>query len=528
MTGGEIVLRVLQEQGVEVGFGIPGALNAHLYDALHHSETGFRHVLVRHELGGAWMADGFARARNDVGVAFTVPGPGATHAASAVAGAYTDCSRLLLLSSQSDSKLRGEFRRDLFHGLDQQRLFAPITKWSAAVRHAGEIAEVMTDAFYHLRRGRPGPVQVEIPADVLGADGGTPRLNGRIQPPPLRPSAQQVTEAAALLRQAKRPLIFAGGGILHANASQALGELATALRAPVVTTVMGKGALPEDHPWSLGDSNSAAGSAAWGEHDLILALGVRFVQVDTRWPWFTAPRRMVHVDADARELNRVYPAEVALAGDPDATLLGELTRALQAEPGERSGWDDRFPALKAQSDSRQADPFLQALRAALPRESLISFDVCVPGFLSRKDWFSYEPHNYYYPGVYVGMGFGLPVGLGAQLARPDRPVCVVAGDGGFQMTMAELGTAAQQQLPLVVVVVNDAGLTLIRRVQDRDFGGRRCEVDLVNPDFTALAASYGISAERVESPDAVQEAVSRAVTRGRLSFVEYVPQGVKG
>src|SRR5579883_1156343 len=158
MTGGEIVLRFLLSQDVRVGFGIPGALNAHLYDALHQLRGEFRHVLVRHELGGAWMADGFARARNEVGVAFTVPGPGATHAASAIAGAYTDCSRVLLLSSQSESKLRGEFRRDLFHGLDQQRLFAPITKWNAAVHSAGEIPEILTEAFHHLRRGRPGPV----------------------------------------------------------------------------------------------------------------------------------------------------------------------------------------------------------------------------------------------------------------------------------------------------------------------------------------------------------------------------------
>src|SRR5688500_1683482 len=168
MTGGEYVLRFLAAQGVGVGFGIPGALNAHLYDALPRVPE-FRHVLVRHELGGAWMADGFARARNEVGVAFTVPGPGATHAASAVAGSYTDCSRLLLLSSQSETQLRGELRRDLFHGLDQQRLFAPITKWSAAVHAVDEIVPTLADAFHHLRRGRPGPVQVEIPADILGA-----------------------------------------------------------------------------------------------------------------------------------------------------------------------------------------------------------------------------------------------------------------------------------------------------------------------------------------------------------------------
>lgn len=520
MTGGELVLRFLVRQGVRVGFGIPGALNAHLYDALPRLEGEFRHVLVRHELGGAWMADGYARASNEVGVAFTVPGPGATHAATAVAGAYTDCSRLLLLSSQSESSLRGEFRRDLFHGLDQQRLFAPITKWSAAVHRVEEIPEILTEAFRQLRRGRPGPVQVEIPADILGAEGGNPALPDFLSPSDPPPPTPVIRQAAAALRSARRPLILAGDGVLHAGATEALGKLAEALRAPVVTTVMGKGALPEHHPWSLGDSNSAAGAAAYPEHDLLLAIGVRFVQVDTRWPWFFPPRRLVHLDADAREVGRLYAPEVGLVGEVRAALerLGE---ALASDPGDRSGWDDHAPALKSQSDNRQVDPLLAALQSALPREALVSFDVCLPGFLSRKDWFSYQPHAYFYPGVYVGMGFGLPTGIGAKLARPDRPVCVVAGDGGFQMTLPELGTAAQAGIPLVVVVVNDAGLTLIRRVQDRDFAGRRVEVDLQNPDFTALAAAYGIPAERVETPDALQAAVRRAVERNTLSFIEY-------
>ncbi|HTE18159.1 MAG TPA: thiamine pyrophosphate-binding protein, partial [Armatimonadota bacterium] len=493
MTGGEIVLRFLIRQGVRVGFGIPGALNAHLYDALPRLEREFRHVLVRHELGGAWMADGFARARNDVGVAFTVPGPGATHAASAVAGAYTDCSRLLLLSSQSESSLRGEFRRDLFHGLDQQRLFAPITKWSAAVQRAEEIPEVLEEAFRRLRTGRPGPVQVEIPADVLGSDAGEPPLADTIPFRDRAPDPALLNTAVAALRSARRPLILAGDGVLHADAGEALGQVASLLRAPVITTVMGKGSLPEDHPWSLGDSNSAAGSAAYAEHDLLLAVGERFTQVDTRWPWFFPPRRLVHLESDAREVGRVFVPEVGLVGDPAAGLRA-LADGLRADPGERDGWDALLPPLKARSDAREAHPVLSALRAALPREALVSFDVCVPGFRSRMDWHAYEPHGYFYPGVYVGMGFGLPAGIGAKLARPDRPVCVVAGDGGFQMTMAELGTAVQHDVPLVVVVVNDAGLTLIRRVQDRDFAGRRCEVDLVNPDFVALAAAYGIPA----------------------------------
>ena len=518
MTGSEIILRFLVEQRVTVGFGIPGAMNAHLYDALSRVPE-FRHIVVRHELGGTWMADGYARARNDVGVSFTVPGPGATHAASAVAGAYADCSRLLMISAQSESGLRGELRRDLFHGLDQQRLFAPITKWSAAVRSVEEIPEVMAGAFHHLRRGRPGPVHVEIPADVLGDEAGRPALPGFIGPSPTQPCPGALGHAAAALRCARRPLILAGDGVLHDGATDQLGRLAGLLRAPVVTTVMGKGALPETHPWSLGDSNSTAGAAAYEQHDLILACGARFVQLDTRWSWFFPPRRLVHVDADAREVGRLFPAETGIVSDTKAALDG-LANALEAEPGDRTGWDEELAAMKRVHAGREGYPVVAAVRRGTPPETLAAFDVCVPGFHSRADWLTHEPYSYFYPGVYVGMGFGLPAGIGVKLARPDRPVCTVSGDAGFQMTMAELATAVQHDVRVTIVVVNDGGLESIRRFQDREFAGRRCEVELVNPDFVALAGAYGIPAERVQTPDELGDAVCRATESGKLSLVE--------
>ena len=237
-------------------------------------------------------------------------------------------------------------------------------------------------------------------------------------------------------------------------------------------------------------------------------------------------------DAGAVTLDGVVPGAAIAAGaiHPEAGLAGcpkgvveDLTARIPA--GRQSGWGEVFPALKSRSDARRdgvdVDPLLACLRNALPAEAVVSFDVCLPGFLSRKDWYAWKPGCYMYPGVYVGMGFGLPAGIGAQIACPDRPVCVVSGDGGFQMTMAELGTAAQQRLPVVVVVVNDAGLTLIRRVQDRDFGGRRCEVDLANPDFAALARAYGITARTETEPDGVGEAVRRAVERRELTLIEY-------
>lgn len=519
MTCGEYLIRFLLSQDVRVGFGIPGALNAHLYEAMRALSGEFRHVLVRHELGGGWMADGFARARNDVGVVFTVPGPGATHAASAVAGAYTECSRLLAISAGPATSLRGELRRDLFHGLDQQRLFAPITKWTAAVRSPGELPELLGEAFYHLRRGRPGPVHLEIPSDLFGRDAGSAPLPGFITAPPAAPDAARVHEAAAALRSARRPLLLAGDGVLHAGASEALGALASTLRAPVVTTVMGKGALPEDHPWSLGDSNSPAGAAAYPEHDLLLAVGARFVQVDTRWRWFTRPRRLVHLDADAREIGRVYPAEVGLVGDV-RVALEQLQAALRESPGGRSGWDERFPPLKRTSDAREAHWLFPALREALPREAIVAWDVSQPGFLARREWPTYEPYTHLYTGVYVAMGFGLPAAIGAKLARPERPVCVVTGDACFQMTQAELATAVQSEVPLVIVLINDGGYCQIRAHQDREFNGRRHEVDLVNPDFLALAAAYGVPARRVTTAEALTAAVGAAVASGRLSLVE--------
>jgi acetolactate synthase-1/2/3 large subunit len=520
LTGGEIIVQTLIEQRVGTVFGLPGALNAHLYDALRKHEGALRHVLVRHELGGAWMADGYARAGGDVGVLLTVPGPGVSHAASGVAGAYTDCSRLLLVSARSESGWRAELRRDLFHGLDQQRLLAPVTKWQASVERAGEIAPLLAEAFRRLRSGRPGPAHVEVPADVLGREGGS-EIPGFVEPCRRAPAPEEVAGAVAALASARRPLLLAGDGVIHSEASEALGNLAQALGAPVISTIQGKGALPDAHPCSLGDMNSAAGSAAYGLADQVLAVGVRFVQTDTRWPWFKPPPRLLHVDADPREIGRVFAPELGLCADPRLALeaMSACLREAGGRPG--SGWAEELPALKRRSNEREVLPLLAALRRALPPGGLAAFDVCYPGFRSRMDWTCDAVRGYHYPGVYVGMGFGLPVGIGARLARPESPTLVVAGDAGFQMTMAELGTAIQHDVAVVVVVVNDGGLTLIRNVQDRDFGGRRYAVDLVNPDFAALAAAYGLPARQVRTLEELESAAHEAFAAGRLALIEY-------
>jgi acetolactate synthase I/II/III large subunit len=531
MTGGDLVVRCLAAQGVRHVFGIPGALNAGLYDALARQGE-IEHVLVRHELGAAWMADGYARASGEVGVCITVPGPGATHAASGIAGAYTDCVPVLLLASRSETRWEGQPTRDLFHGLDQAALFAPITKWHGAARHAEEIGPTLERAFRELRSGRPGPVMVEVPADVLAgqAEGAIPAYVERDLP---GADAREVARAVSLLRSAARPLLLADDGVLHAGAWSELAALAERLEAPVVTTIQGKSGIAEAHPWSLGDMNSPAGQAAYPVADAVFAVGCRFAQTDTRWPWFTPPPRLVHLDADPTEVGRLYSPEVSLVGDPRrvlqqmlAMLSGDEERGTRNEgdAAPSSGWSPHREELRRLHRDRARLPLLAALRRAMPPDGVVAFDVCVPGYRSRWEWPIIEPRSYYYPGVYVGMGYGLPAALGARIAV-GRPTVAVCGDGSFQMTMAELGTAVQSGIAVVVVIVNDAGLTLIRHIQDREYAGRRYAVDLRNPDFTALARAYGIAAERVESADAAGEAVARALAHGGPAVIELLQEG---
>ncbi len=521
MTGGDWIVRCLEAQGVRHVFGIPGALNAGLYDALAR-QSGIEHILVRHELGAAWMADGYARASGEVGVCLTVPGPGATHAASGIAGAYTDCVPVLLLASRPETRWEGQPTRNLFHGLDQAALFAPITKWRGTVRRPEEIGPLLARAFHELRSGRPGPVVVDVPADLLAgpATGANPEF---VAPPPVLADPEAVARAVAVLRGAARPLLLADDGVLHAGAWAELAALAERLNAPMITTIQGKSAALETHPCSLGDMNSPAGQAAYALADAVFAVGCRFAQTDIRWPWFTPPPRLVHLDADPAEVGRLFPIEVGLVGDTRAVLRQMLAHPTPNSqlPTPALGWQPHWVALRRQHRERERLPLLAALRAVLPPETRVAFDVCVAGYRSRWEWPIMEPRSYFYPGVYVGMGYGLPAAIGARLAT-GKPTVAICGDGSFQMTMAELGTLVQHTLPVVVLVINDGGLTLIRHVQDREYGGRRFAVDLQNPDFAAVARAYGLRGERVTEPEAAARAVGRALADGVPALVELV------
>lgn len=520
MTGGEILIEALRQHGVKVIFGMPGGHLAHIYDALYKNQHAIRHILVRHEGGAAMMADGYARATGEVGVCLTIPGPGVSNAATGIAAAFTECVPVLLLSGQVETYFAGRDRSKMFHGLDQQAFLSPITQWQGGVGRVEEIPRLVAEAFSRLRTGRPRPVHLEIPADVLAAEASlTPGdwpLGKAVPPLPL-PDAD-VDRAAELLARARRPVVLAGGGILHAEASDELAEVSRWLQAPVMTTLLGKGALSEEEPLSLSDLSGRAARAALREADVLLAVGTRFPQIDLDMWKLELPTPLIHLEADGSAIGADYPTEVGLAGDVKLGLR-QLLEALRDRPHE-DGWGSRRAELRAEAARQmRSHPYLTVLREELARDAILVNDVNHFAYHSRSAFPIYQPRTYFYPGVYVAMGYGLTGAIGAKAAFPGRQVVALCGDGGLMMTVQELATAIQFDLSVLVVVANDHCLTSIKNGQEREFG-HSWGVDLHNPDFVQLAESFGARGWRVENPEEFRLAVREALRSEVVGLVE--------
>lgn len=516
MTGGQLLLDCLRAQGVTTVFGQPGNQLAALYRALYEQRRGVRHITIRNEQAGAMMADGYARASGEAGVLLTVPGPGAANAAGGLVEAYTDCVPVLLITGQNDSRLLNHDPGKMFHGLDQERFMAPITGWRGRVTRAEEIPAAIHAIFAQFRNGRPRPAHLDIPQDILaaaveGAPG--PRVERTRQIPP----AAEIERAALLLVGAARPLLLVGTGALWSGAVAEVRALAERLGAPVITTALAKGLLPEEHPLAGGDVRGRLARELLAGADLLLAVGVRFTQNDTAGWSMAIPAPLVQIDSEERELGAEYPAALGLAGDEQATLAQLLT-ALPAGGSARPGWSE------AAGDPTGREPrlaSLEALRAALPPEAILSVDVHWSGYRTRTQLPWRDPRRFLYPAVAVGLGYGLPAAIGARAACPDRPVVAFCGDGGFLLTGQELATAVQFDLPVTVVVVNDRCFTSIyepyARVHSQD---EYIGCELRNPDFLQYAAAFGVPGTRVETPAALQTALQQAIASGGPSLIE--------
>ena len=521
MKGGDIIIECLKAQGVSAVFGMPGTQNIQIYDALlRRGEGTIDHYLVRHEYAATQMADGFARATGEVGVAITVPGPGASNASTGILEAFTDCAPVLLITGQSDSSLYSKHPSKMFHGLDQMRFFESITKYCAIAHTIAEIPVVIENAFKAMRNGRPGPTFLEFPMDVVTGEGDVripPRVERAELPPP---DDASLSTAVETIRNAKMPLIFAGSAVFHSNARNELRLLAEKLNAPVIVTRNGKGVLSEDHPLALQICYGYLGREALQRTDCLIGIGPRFTSIDTRNWSLELPQPFIQIDEDADEIGLEYPCDIGVVGDLKLMLQALIE---DVAPGE-NGWDEVLAELRAGFDAQPPLPVIHEFQDVLPRDTIYAIDVHALGYASFAEFPIYDPRTFLYPNIGVALGHAYPAAIGAKVAYPDRPVICFSGDGGFLMGAVEMATAMKYGINVVAVVVNDGALSAIKGSQQKGCEGRTIDTDLLNPNFVEFAKSFGAYAERVEDLGDFKDTLRDALAAEKPALIEVMLQ----
>ena len=528
-TGGEWIVEALRAEGVRHVFGLPGVHNLAIYDALlkQHEIT---HVLARHEQGAAFMADGYARASGQPGVVAVTTGPGATNTLTPMVESWAGSQPVLTLMSDIPSALIGKDLGALHEVPNQIDCFRPVCRWAETIYEGRLFPAAVQRAFHLFRTQRPGPVALSLPTDLLVAKttGQLTALTGG------RPAcdAKMIDEAAEVLRRARRPLIVAGGGAVAADAGAALAAVARRLGAPVLTSVMGRGILPETDPLWLGIvPNWRASKAALESADVILAVGYRFAHRSTKGLLLNfslkSEQTLVHIDLDPGVIGRMHPTAVGIVGDARQGLEA-LAQAL-GSGGPADGWDRAW--LTSQRDTRwpryteTADRFITVLRQVLPRDGIVVNDQTGINYWMEWHFPVLQPRTFLYPIGSATLGYGVPAAIGAKVACPDRAVVAVIGDGGFMFSVNELSTAVKYGLGIVFLVMNDERFGAIKYLQDAIFG-KYGEVDLANPDFPAMARAFGAEGERIADLDALPRALERALKHAGPTLLE-LPLGVE-
>ena len=521
MKGGDILIECLKTQGVSAVFGMPGTQNMQIYDSLLRQGTGsIDHFLVRHEYAATQMADGFARATGNVGVAITVPGPGASNASTGILEAFTDCVPVLLITGQSHSDTYKRHPSKMFHGLDQMRFFEPLTKYCAIAHTVSEIPVVVENAFRAMRNGRPGPTVLEFPMDVLTGESDI-RIPSRVERTELSPPDDSTLSTAVdKIHNAKMPLIFAGSAVIHANARNELRLLAEKLNAPVIVSRCAKGALSEDHPLALQVCYGFLGQEVLKHTDCLIGIGPRFTSIDTRSWSMKLPDLFIQIDEDENEIGREYPCEMGVVGDLKRTLQALIEDISTGQ----NGWDAVLPQLRAKFDTQPPLPIIHELQDVLPRDTIYSIDVHSLGYASFAEFPIYDPRTFLYPNIGVALGYAYPAAIGAKVAYPDRPVICFSGDGGFLMGAMEMATAMKYGINVVAIVVNDDALSAIKGAQAKGFEGRTIDTDLRNPDFVEFAQSFGVYARKVENLEDFKSTLRDTLAAEKPALIEVMMQ----
>lgn len=521
LTGGEILINALLDQGVEVVFGYPGGVVLGVYDVIYKNPQ-FNHILVRHEQAGTHAADGYSRATGKTGVVLATSGPGATNTVTGITTAFMDSIPMVVFTGQVPSSMIGN---DAFQEADIIGITRPITKHSYLVKNASELGDIIKEAFHIAESGRPGPVLIDLPKDMLFSKGRyypdrKPRFRGSYRV--VQDSKKAVHDAAKLIMSAKKPLIYAGGGVVTGNAWQELRELAYKTNIPVTTTLMGLGTFPESHPNALGMlgmHGTWAANMAIQECDVLIAIGARFDdRVTGRVSDFSTKSKKIHIDIDPACINKNVHVEVPIIGDvknilPDLIQLVD-TVDTKAWMQEICQWQKDHPLRYSKRNHEIAPQYMVERISELTKgDAIVVTDVGQHQMWAAQYYKFNHTRSWITSGGLGTMGFGFPAAMGAAIGCPERTTVCITGDGGFQMTAMELSTAVECKVPVIVAIMNNGYLGMVRQWQELFYGGRysHSHLEPSNPDFVKLAEAYGAAGFRAKTPEELDVVLMKAL-----------------
>jgi acetolactate synthase-1/2/3 large subunit len=530
ISGAKALIESLKKENVEVIFGYPGGAVLPIYDELYDADI--RHVLVRHEQAAAHAADGYARATGKTGVCMATSGPGATNLVTGIATAYMDSVPVVAITGQVPRPLIGA---DAFQEADITGITLPITKHNYLVKNVEDLPRIVKEAFYIASTGRPGPVLIDIPKDVTTdfLNFNYPQdISLRSYKPVEKMDIAQLREAASLILQSEKPVIYVGGGIIISHASEELVQFAETIMAPVTVTLMGKGAFPDTHPLSLGMlgmHGTKYANYAIQESDLVIAVGVRFDdRVTGKLESFAPNAKIIHIDIDPAEIRKNIRVDVAVVGDAKTALANLSTLIKHHQPKTKNWleriekWKKQFPLRYHKGASLKPQYVIECIYELYP-DAIIATEVGQNQMWTAQYFRFTKPRTFISSGGLGTMGYGFPAAIGAKVGVPDATVIDVAGDGSFQMNSQELATAVQNDIPVVVVILNNGYLGMVRQWQELFFEKRYSATAIEESvDFVRLAEAYGALGLRVTKPEDVKPVLKEAVDSGKPAIVDVV------
>ncbi|MEX0773087.1 MAG: biosynthetic-type acetolactate synthase large subunit [Balneolales bacterium] len=522
LMGGEILVKGILDQGVDTIFGYPGGVVLGVYDVLYKNPQ-LRHIMIRHEQGGTHAAEGYARVTGKPGVVLVTSGPGATNTVTGITNAMMDSIPMVIFTGQVASSMIGN---DAFQEADIVGITRPITKHSYLVKDVNKLGDIIKEAFVIASSGRPGPVLVDLPKDMLFTK-GTYKPSKKVQiqgfTPKVMGNREEIERAADLISNATKPLLYVGGGAIMGDAHKEVIELARKTNTPVTTTLMGLGAFPESDPLSLGMlgmHGTWCANMAVQECDVLIAVGARFDdRVTGRVKDFSKNSRKIHIDADASCIGKNVPVEVPIVGDVKAVLPQIIERVTEVDTTDWmntiQNWRDTHPLRYKQRDNEIAPQYMvQKISEVTKGDAIVSVDVGQHQMWTAQYYNFNKPKSWLSSSGLGTMGFGFPASIGAAIAAPDRTVFCITGDGGFQMTSIELVTAVQYKIPIKIAIMNNGYLGMVRQWQELFYGKRYSHSFLKdsNPDFVKMAEAFGAVGFRATTPKELDEVLAKAMS----------------